>query len=87
MPPRMTLTSALIILATVLVTTFISGIFGMAGGIIFMGVLATLVPVATAMIIHGSIQMISNAAMRWARWRRSGCSSRSAGARTARRSI
>jgi uncharacterized protein len=56
----MTLTSALIILATVLVTTFISGIFGMAGGIIFMGVLAALVPVAMAMIIHGSIQMISN---------------------------
>mgnify|MGYP003656194356 CR=1 FL=1 len=41
----MTLTATtLIILATVLVTTFISGIFGMAGGIIFMGVLAALVP-------------------------------------------
>tara|TARA_R110000787_G_scaffold1372_26_gene5267 strand:- start:8531 stop:9280 length:750 start_codon:yes stop_codon:yes gene_type:complete len=57
----MTLTATtLIILATVLVTTFISGIFGMAGGIIFMGVLAALVPVATAMIIHGAIQMVSN---------------------------
>jgi len=48
------------ILATVLVTSFISGIFGMAGGIIFMGVLAALVPVATAMIIHGAVQMVSN---------------------------
>jgi uncharacterized protein len=56
----MSLTSALIILATVLVTSIISGIFGMAGGIIFMGVLAALVPVAMAMIIHGAVQMVSN---------------------------
>ena len=46
----MSLTSALIILVTVLVTTFISGIFGMAGGIIFMG----------AMIVHGTIQIFSS---------------------------
>ncbi|MEZ5945884.1 MAG: sulfite exporter TauE/SafE family protein [Hyphomonas sp.] len=52
--------SAAIILVTVLVTSFISGIFGMAGGIIFMGVLNALVPVATAMIIHGAVQMVSN---------------------------
>ena len=52
--------SAAIILATVLATSFISGIFGMAGGIIFMGVLTALVPVATAMMIHGAVQMVSN---------------------------
>jgi len=52
--------SAAIILVTVLATSFLSGIFGMAGGIIFMGVLAALVPVATAMIIHGAVQMVSN---------------------------
>ena len=52
--------AAAIILVTVLVTSFISGIFGMAGGIIFMGVLAALVPVATAMIVHGAVQMVSN---------------------------
>jgi uncharacterized membrane protein YfcA len=56
----MSLMTALIILVTVLVTTFISGIFGMAGGIIFMGVLAALLPVATAMIVHGTIQIFSN---------------------------
>lgn len=56
----MVMTTTLIILATVLVTAFISGIFGMAGGIILMGVLAALVPVATAMIIHGAIQIVSN---------------------------
>ncbi len=40
--------AAAVILVTVLVTSFISGIFGMAGGLIFMGVLNALVPVATA---------------------------------------
>nr|WP_321359102.1 sulfite exporter TauE/SafE family protein [uncultured Hyphomonas sp.] len=51
---------AAIILVTVLLGSFISGIFGMAGGVILMGVLASLVPVATAMMIHGAVQMISN---------------------------
>ncbi|RAN38320.1 sulfite exporter TauE/SafE family protein [Hyphomonas pacifica] len=52
--------AAVIILVTVLITSFISGIFGMAGGIIFMGVLTSLVPVAMAMMIHGAVQMVSN---------------------------
>ena len=56
----MTWLSASIILATVLATSFLSGIFGMAGGVIFMGVLTALLPVATAMIIHGAVQMVAN---------------------------
>ncbi|MGA1344007.1 MAG: TSUP family transporter, partial [Hyphomonas sp.] len=52
--------SALVILVTVLVSAFISGIFGMAGGLILMGVLAAMLPVATAMIVHGAVQMVSN---------------------------
>ncbi|KCZ47344.1 sulfite exporter TauE/SafE family protein [Hyphomonas pacifica] len=52
--------AAVIILVTVLITSFISGIFGMAGGIIFMGVLTSLVSVAMAMMIHGAVQMVSN---------------------------
>ncbi|MCF6329054.1 MAG: sulfite exporter TauE/SafE family protein, partial [Henriciella sp.] len=48
------------ILVTTLVSSFISGIFGMAGGLILMGVLAALVAVPTAMIVHGSIQMVAN---------------------------
>ncbi len=52
--------AAMIILATTLVTSFISGIFGMAGGIILMAVLVALVSVAMAMIIHGAIQMFAN---------------------------
>ncbi|MGB3625265.1 MAG: sulfite exporter TauE/SafE family protein [Henriciella sp.] len=57
--------SALVILAATLVTAFISGIFGMAGGLILMGVLTALLPVATAMIVHGAIQMVSNG---WRAW-------------------
>ncbi|MEL6829120.1 MAG: sulfite exporter TauE/SafE family protein [Pseudomonadota bacterium] len=56
----MLLISALLILITTLITSFISGIFGMAGGIILMGVLTGLVSVAMAMIIHGGIQTFAN---------------------------
>ncbi len=51
---------ALVILVATLITAFISGIFGMAGGLILMGVLTAMLPVATAMIVHGLIQMVSN---------------------------
>jgi uncharacterized membrane protein YfcA len=57
-----------IILTATLVTAAISGVFGMAGGLILMGVLAAFVPVATAMVMHGFIQIISNssrAALLW----------------------
>lgn len=52
--------AAAIIFATTLVTSFVSGIFGMAGGLILMAVLVALVSVAMAMIIHGGIQMFAN---------------------------
>lgn len=52
--------AALILLITVLITSFISGIFGMAGGLILMAVLTAMVPVATAMVVHGAVQMVSN---------------------------
>lgn len=56
----MTGLAALIILLTTLVTSFISGIFGMAGGLVLMGVLIALVSVPMAMILHGSIQLVAN---------------------------
>lgn len=58
----MTSFAALIILAASAVTAFISGIFGMAGGLILMGVLIALpsIDVPEAMIIHGAIQMVAN---------------------------
>lgn len=56
----MSVFAAAIILLTTLVTSFISGIFGMAGGLILMAVLVALVSVAMAMVIHGGIQMFAN---------------------------
>ncbi|MEO0607411.1 MAG: sulfite exporter TauE/SafE family protein [Pseudomonadota bacterium] len=56
----MSVFAAALILATTLVTSFISGIFGMAGGIVLMAVLVALVTVPMAMIIHGGIQMFAN---------------------------
>lgn len=46
---------------TVFVTSLLSGIFGMAGGLILLWVLLFLMPVGTAIAVHGVIQMVSNA--------------------------
>jgi uncharacterized membrane protein YfcA len=57
-----------------LVTSFISGILGMAGGMILMGVLLAVMPLPVAMMLHGITQLASNAwrALLWRRevdWR------------------
>ena len=44
-----------------LVTSIISGVFGMAGGMILMGVYAALLPVSVAMVLHGVTQLLANA--------------------------
>ena len=54
--------TALVILATVLATAVLSGVMGMAGGVLLMAVLVTLLPVASAMILHGAVQAASNGA-------------------------
>lgn len=46
--------------ASALITSFISGILGMAGGMILMGVLLAVVSVPTAMLLHGTTQLASN---------------------------
>jgi uncharacterized membrane protein YfcA len=58
------------ILAATLITAAISGIFGMAGGLLLMGVLTGFTPVATAMVLHGFIQIISNFSRAAFLWRR-----------------
>ncbi len=50
----------LLILVSALVTAFISGVFGMAGGMIFMGIVASVYGVTEAMVIHGAVQSLSN---------------------------
>ena len=41
-------------------TSFISGILGMAGGMILMGILLATMSVGSAMIVHGVTQLASN---------------------------
>ena len=41
-------------------TAFLSGIFGMAGGLILIGVLLAVFPLPTAMVLHAITQMASN---------------------------
>ena len=50
------------------VTSFISGIFGMAGGMLLIGFLLVLLPVPVAMAFHGVIQIAANGWRAWL-WR------------------
>lgn len=56
----MSLAAALFVLVTAFVTSTISGVFGMAGGLILMGALALVLPVAAAFVAHGVIQIVAN---------------------------
>ena len=63
-------TFILVCIATAtLITSFISGILGMAGGMILMGVLLALLPLPAAMMLHGIAQLASNGGRAWL-WRR-----------------
>jgi uncharacterized membrane protein YfcA len=56
MTPLLTLSLCLLMVGT----SFLSGIFGMAGGLILIGVLLVLLPVQTAMVLHAVTQIASN---------------------------
>lgn len=49
-----------LLVAVVVLTATLSGIFGMAGGILLMGFLAWTLAVDQAMMLHGAIQAVSN---------------------------
>lgn len=68
----MTIFMAAALSALMIGTALLSGIFGMAGGLILIGVLLTLFPVPQAMILHAVTQMASNGwrAVLW--WRHIG---------------
>jgi len=53
--------------ATIVFTSFLSGVFGMAGGMILLGVLLDYFDVATAMILFSIIQLFANGwrALQW----------------------
>ncbi|MGF7171513.1 putative membrane protein YfcA [Sphingobium xanthum] len=49
-----------LIIVTAFLTAFLSGILGMAGGLILMGALALLLPVSAAFVTHGILQLVAN---------------------------
>jgi uncharacterized membrane protein YfcA len=56
----MTMLMALALSVLMIGTAFLSGIFGMAGGLILIGVLLVVFPLPTAMVLHAVTQMASN---------------------------
>ena len=56
---------AILVLLCVLLTSTLSGVVGMAGGMILMAFLVTVLPVASAMILHGTVQSIANGSRFW----------------------
>src|ERR671910_2736459 len=57
----MPLSVALAIGLIVTATSFLSGLFGMAGGLILIGALLARLPVPVAMVLHAVTQIASNA--------------------------
>ncbi len=54
-----------LLIVVVLFTSTLSGVLGMAGGMILMAVLATTLPVAAAMMLHGAVQFTANGSRAW----------------------
>jgi uncharacterized membrane protein YfcA len=63
--PSMSIWITIGLLAAVFVTSTISGIFGMAGGLILLAILLLLLPVGTAIAVQGAIQIIANGSRAW----------------------
>jgi uncharacterized protein len=64
----MPIVSLAVIGTTVVVSTFISGVFGLAGGMVLLGVLLVYFDVSTAMVMFSIIQFFANG-LRAVQWR------------------
>src|SRR5437660_5202361 len=66
----MSLSALAIIAATIVFSSFVSGVFGMAGGMVLLGVLLNYFDVATGMILFSIIQLFANGwrALQWHRY-------------------
>ncbi len=56
---------AISLIAAVFVTSLISGVLGMAGGIILMAILTLTLTVSAAMVVHGAVQATANGSRAW----------------------
>ncbi|MCD1266433.1 hypothetical protein B5M44_16035 [Shinella sumterensis] len=61
----MTVVFFIAITVAVFLTSLLSGIFGMAGGLILLWILTFLLPIASAIAVHGLVQMVSNGSRAW----------------------
>jgi len=52
--------AAIFVIAMAFVTATLSGVFGMAGGLVLMGALALVLPVQAAFVTHGLLQLVAN---------------------------
>lgn len=52
--------AALFIIGLAFLTATLSGVFGMAGGLVLMGGLALVLPVSAAFVTHGLLQLVAN---------------------------
>ena len=56
----MSLVAGFVLLLSAFATALLSGVFGMAGGLVLMGVLALILPVQAAFVTHGVLQLAAN---------------------------
>jgi uncharacterized membrane protein YfcA len=56
----LTLSAALFVVCMAFLTAMLSGVFGMAGGLVLMGALALVLPVQAAFVTHGILQLVAN---------------------------
>jgi uncharacterized membrane protein YfcA len=56
----MTFSSAAFVIVAAFLTATLSGVFGMAGGLVLMGALAFVLPVSAAFVTHGLLQLVAN---------------------------
>lgn len=52
--------TGLFLIAIAFLTALLSGVIGMAGGLVLMGALALILPVSTAFVTHGILQLVAN---------------------------
>lgn len=56
----MNILAAAFVVVMAFVTATLSGVFGMAGGLVLMGALALVLPVSAAFVTHGILQLFAN---------------------------
>ena len=56
----MTLLAGAFVVLAAFVTATVSGVLGLAGGLLLLGALLLVLPVAVAFVVHGLLQLVSN---------------------------